>query len=184
MNYPTASLAAATFRSTKQHFADENNRNNTLGRGEPVRNRKLRGHRHSFNRTRLHEDWERLAEQFSRKANIHQNHHNHINNFNRLSMSDAIGFNPASWQEFFHETATRNSADQALRNQTAGTFLLRPSVRVPGDLVLTVSEPPKVKHYLISKINETGQFKIGEQIFDTMCELLTFYTRHLLDTPF
>merc|ERR1712178_132478 len=99
-------------------------------------------------------------------------------------MSDAIGFNPASWQEFFHETASRGSADQALRNQTAGTFLLRPSIRVPGDLVLTVAEPPKVKHYLISKLEQnSGEvFKIGEQVFETMVELLTFYTRHLLDT--
>jgi len=187
MNYPTASLAAATFRSTKQQFADENNRilqgNNTTGRGEPIRSRKLRGNRagagtQSFNRPRLHEDWERLAEQFSRKASLADNQHFH----QYRAMSDAIGFNPANWQEFFHETASRGSADQALRNQTAGTFLLRPSIRVPGDLVLTVSEPPKVKHYLITKVVETGQFKIGEQIFDTMCELLTFYTRHLLDT--
>ena len=184
MNYPTASLAAATFRSTKQQFADENNRslqgNNTTGRGEPIRSRKLRGSRsgQSFNRPRLHEDWERLAEQFSRKASLADNLQFH----QYRAMSDAIGFNPANWQEFFHETASRGSADQALRNQTAGTFLLRPSIRVPGDLVLTVSEPPKVKHYLITKVVETGQFKIGEQIFDTMCELLTFYTRHLLDT--
>lgn len=94
--------------------------------------------------------------------------------------TSSSSFNPADWHDWFHEKASRSSADLLLKGTPAGTFLVRQSIRVPGDLVLTVSEPPKIKHYLVTKIQT--QFKIGDQIFDTMGELLQFYTRHKLDT--
>ena len=58
-------------------------------------------------------------------------------------------FNPEGWKEWYHLNATRRSTDKILAEHDCGTFLIRPSVRVPGDLVLAVTEPGKVKHYLI-----------------------------------
>lgn len=93
-----------------------------------------------------------------------------------------INFNPEYWKDWYHDKASRSAADQIIKNKEAGTFLIRPSIRVPGDLVLTVSEPPKVKHYLITCRNDQKYFRIGDQVFTSMPELLTFYSRHRLDT--
>lgn len=80
-------------------------------------------------------------------------------------------FNPSAWESFFHLSASRKSTDEILKNQENGTFLIRPSVRVPGDLVLAVTEPAKVKHYLINKL-PNNMFKIGDQIFNGIDEML------------
>lgn len=247
LNYPTASLAAATFRSTRQHFADEKNK----AGGEIVRQRRLRPQnaKHSFKTTNgTGRGWSGLEEKLhhthirrshsvnnrcsttsgSTSSGSSENEHQNAavagkrdtkpvrrdascrgeRDNGRRGMVNAAsgpgaagggadvnsagttgtfgsmncGFNAANWQDFYHENASRNSADQVLRTQAAGTFLIRPSVRIPGDLVLTVSEPPKIKHYLITKLNQTQQYKIGDQIFGSMSDLLLFYTRHLLDT--
>ena len=93
-----------------------------------------------------------------------------------------INFNPEYWKDWYHDKASRSGADQIIKDKEAGTFLIRPSIRVPGDLVLTVSEPPKVKHYLITCRNDQKYYRIGDQVFTSMPELLTFYSRHRLDT--
>ena len=89
-------------------------------------------------------------------------------------------FNPNNWESFYHKSATRISTDATLKNLDCGSFLIRPSIRVPGDLVLAVTEPGKVKHYLINRLPNRS-FKIGDQIFNSIEEMLVFYMSHYLD---
>ena len=90
-------------------------------------------------------------------------------------------FNPSTWNSYFHQGVDRPQTDQILSSHENGAFLIRPSVRVPGDLVLAVKEPVRVKHYLINKL-PNDSFKIGDQIFNTIEEMLMFYTTHYLDS--
>lgn len=106
---------------------------------------------------------------------------NRSNSGNVISQT-VLNFNPEYWKDWSHEKASRASADNTIKGKEAGSFLIRPSIRVPGDLVLTVSEPPKVKHYLITCRNDNKYFRIGDQVFTSIPELLTFYSRHRLDT--
>jgi len=93
-------------------------------------------------------------------------------------------FNAADEDSWLFEELSREEAITALQSQPDGTFLVRPSSTIKGDLVLCVKEGPKVSHYIINLTHENSKsvYKIGDKTFSTMKELLTFYKQRLLDT--
>ncbi|CAF0966517.1 unnamed protein product [Didymodactylos carnosus] len=86
------------------------------------------------------------------------------------------------------ENISREEAVSMLLDQTDGTFLVRQSGTIKGDLVLCVKEGSKVSHYIINRRNNHDDlknqltYKIGDKIFSSMSELLSFYKQRLLDT--
>lgn len=80
---------------------------------------------------------------------------------------------------------SRQDANDILVNEReGGTFLVRASCTIVGDYVLSVKEDTKVSHYIINKIQQNDQtvYRIGDQSFPDLPELLAFYKLHYLDT--
>lgn len=94
----------------------------------------------------------------------------------------------ASW---YHGQLTRQEADELLLpEREPGVFLVRDSNTSLGDYVLCVKEDIKISHFIINKMllpdGDTGGptvvYRIGDQSFVSMPELLSFYILHYLDT--
>lgn len=100
----------------------------------------------------------------------------------------------ASW---YHGQLTRQEADELLLpEREPGVFLVRDSNTSVGDYVLCVKEEDiKISHFIINKIqlNDTNGggsgsasssvvYRIGDQSFFSLPELLAFYILHYLDT--
>lgn len=96
----------------------------------------------------------------------------------------------ASW---YHGQLTRQEADELLLpEREPGVFLVRDSNTSVGDYVLCVKEDIKISHFIINKIqlphnNGDGPtasvvYRIGDQSFVSLPELLAFYILHYLDT--
>ncbi|KAH8292628.1 hypothetical protein KR054_012129, partial [Drosophila jambulina] len=80
---------------------------------------------------------------------------------------------------------SRQDATEALMNERErGVFLVRDSNSIAGDYVLCVREDTKVSNYIINKVQQQDHYvyRIGDQSFDDLPKLLTFYTLHYLDT--
>ncbi|CAD7001922.1 unnamed protein product [Ceratitis capitata] len=80
---------------------------------------------------------------------------------------------------------TRQDATEVLMSERdRGVFLVRDSNSIAGDFVLCVREDTKVRNYIINKIQQQDQtfYRIGDQLFENLPKLLTFYTLHYLDT--
>ncbi|KAJ6642224.1 Adapter molecule Crk, partial [Pseudolycoriella hygida] len=71
-----------------------------------------------------------------------------------------------------------------MNERECGVFLVRDSSTIIGDFVLSVKEDIKVSHYIINKIqqNDLIIYRIGDQSFADIPELLAFYILHYLDT--
>ena len=89
-------------------------------------------------------------------------------------------FNSADKDLWYFGGLSREETQNRLLKQMHGTFLVRDSKSCHGDYVLSVSENSRVSHYIINNLK--NQLKIGDQMFDTMPELLDFYKVHYLDT--
>ncbi|KAM4726811.1 adapter molecule crk-like [Anableps anableps] len=94
----------------------------------------------------------------------------------------------ASW---YWGRLSRQEAVSLLQGQRHGVFLVRDSITIPGDYVLSVSENSKVSHYIINNMGNNRQpgsgvaaprFQIGDQEFEALPALLEFYKIHYLDT--
>uniref|UniRef100_A0A3B4FXL2 Adapter molecule crk n=1 Tax=Pundamilia nyererei TaxID=303518 RepID=A0A3B4FXL2_9CICH len=94
----------------------------------------------------------------------------------------------ASW---YWGRLSRQEAVSLLQGQRHGVFLVRDSITIPGDYVLSVSENSRVSHYIVNSISNNRQsgsglapsrFRIGDQEFDGLPALLEFYKIHYLDT--
>ncbi|XP_015225665.1 adapter molecule crk-like [Cyprinodon tularosa] len=94
----------------------------------------------------------------------------------------------ASW---YWGRLSRQEAVSLLQGQRHGVFLVRDSITIPGDYVLSVSENSKVSHYIINNLSNNRQsgsglaasrFQIGDQEFEALPALLEFYKIHYLDT--
>ncbi|CAF1156878.1 unnamed protein product [Adineta ricciae] len=98
--------------------------------------------------------------------------------------SSTADFNATDEDSWLFEEFSREDAINVLQSQPDGTFLVRPSGTIKGDLVLCVKEGLKVSHYIINVTQELPQsiYKIGDKTFSSMKELLTFYKQRLLDT--
>ncbi|KAL3970666.1 ficolin [Sarotherodon galilaeus] len=84
----------------------------------------------------------------------------------------------ASW---YWGRLSRQEAVSLLQGQRHGVFLVRDSITIPGDYVLSVSENSRVSHYIINRL-APSRFRIGDQEFDGLSALLEFYKIHYLDT--
>jgi len=89
-------------------------------------------------------------------------------------------FNCESWKQWFYGSISRTSTEKKLLGQPEGTFLIRESSTIEGDLVLSVSENLKVSHYIVNISPDT--YKIGDLTFPSITELLVYYKIHYLDT--
>ncbi|CAF0879966.1 unnamed protein product [Didymodactylos carnosus] len=102
--------------------------------------------------------------------------------------SSVSEFDPEDEDSWMFENISREEAINMLQDQVNGTFLVRQSGTIIGDLVLCVKEGSKVSHYIINCRHNYDDFKtkltykIGDKIFSSMPELLTFYKQRLLDT--
>ncbi|XP_055714606.1 adapter molecule Crk [Phlebotomus papatasi] len=87
-----------------------------------------------------------------------------------------------SW---YFGSMTRQEATEVLMGEReGGVFLVRDSNTIIGDFVLCVREDAKVSHYIINRIvqGDKVMFRIGDQSFGDLPELLDFYKLHYLDT--
>ncbi|KAM8835046.1 adapter molecule crk-like [Synchiropus picturatus] len=103
----------------------------------------------------------------------------------------AGNFDAGDRESWYWGRLSRQEAVSRLQGQRHGVFLVRDSITIPGDYVLSVSENSKVSHYIINSISNNRQtgsglapprFRIGDQEFDALPALLEFYKIHYLDT--
>lgn len=69
------------------------------------------------------------------------------------------------------------------RERDIGVFLVRESMSINGDYVLCVKQDT-IRNYIINRIQSGGRlcFRIGDQEFSSLPNLLKFYKVHYLDT--
>lgn len=100
-----------------------------------------------------------------------------------------------SW--YFGAMSRADATELLLAEREGGVFLVRDSNTIVGDYVLSVKEDIKVSHYIVNKISATSGggggndhlhhqqqhvYRIGDQSFADLPELLAFYILHYLDT--
>ncbi|XP_017477228.1 PREDICTED: adapter molecule Crk isoform X7 [Rhagoletis zephyria] len=87
-----------------------------------------------------------------------------------------------SW--YFGPMSRQDATEVLMSERERGVFLVRDSNSIAGDYVLCVREDTKVSNYIINKIQQQEQifYRIGDQLFENLPKLLTFYTLHYLDT--
>ncbi|EDW53719.1 adapter molecule Crk isoform X2 [Drosophila sechellia] len=87
-----------------------------------------------------------------------------------------------SW--YFGPMSRQDATEVLMNERERGVFLVRDSNSIAGDYVLCVREDTKVSNYIINKVQQQDQivYRIGDQSFDNLPKLLTFYTLHYLDT--
>lgn len=98
-------------------------------------------------------------------------------------MSTFDVYDRAAW--YFGPMSRQDAADLLMSERESGVFLVRDSTTIVGDYVLCVREDSKVSHYIINKIPSADDgfvFRIGDQTFSDLPDLLTFYKLHYLDT--
>lgn len=98
-------------------------------------------------------------------------------------MSTFDVFDRAAW--YFGPMSRQDATDLLMNERESGVFLVRDSTTIVGDYVLCVREDSKVSHYIINKIpsaDDCFMFRIGDQTFSDLPDLLTFYKLHYLDT--
>jgi len=76
---------------------------------------------------------------------------------------------------------SRSVTNELLLHKEHGLYLVRDSSTCQGDFVLCVSENNKVSNYIIN-CKPNGSYKIGENVFESLQDVLKFYTTTLLDT--
>ncbi|XP_067637435.1 adapter molecule Crk [Eurosta solidaginis] len=94
-------------------------------------------------------------------------------------------FDVSDRNSWYFGAMSRQDATEVLMNERErGVFLVRDSNSIVGDYVLCVREDSKVSNYIINKILQDDQifYRIGDQVFENLPKLLTFYTLHYLDT--
>ncbi|XP_034112035.1 adapter molecule Crk isoform X2 [Drosophila albomicans] len=94
-------------------------------------------------------------------------------------------FDVSDRSSWYFGSMSRQEATEVLMNERErGVFLVRDSNSIEGDYVLCVREDTKVSNYIINKVQQQDQivFRIGDQSFENLPKLLTFYTLHYLDT--
>lgn len=90
-----------------------------------------------------------------------------------------------SW--YFGAMSRQDANDLLNDERDNGVFLVRDSNSITGDYVLCVKENTKVSHYIINKIQQHSPglqtaYRIGDNLFADLPELLDFYKIHFLDT--
>nr|XP_018908186.1 PREDICTED: adapter molecule Crk-like [Bemisia tabaci] len=88
----------------------------------------------------------------------------------------------SSW--YFGQMSRQDATDLLMAEKEGGVFLVRDSVTIQGDYVLCVREDQKVSHYIINKMQQNYQisYRIGDQTFPDLPNLIAFDKLHYLDT--
>ncbi|KAK9890205.1 hypothetical protein WA026_010315 [Henosepilachna vigintioctopunctata] len=97
----------------------------------------------------------------------------------------AGSFDPEDKSGWYFGHISRQEANDLLEaEREGGVFLVRDSSTCIGDFVLCVKEDSRVSHYIINKIQQHDKitYRIGDQDFSNLPELLAFYKLHYLDT--
>ncbi|KAF6036725.1 dock [Bugula neritina] len=82
-------------------------------------------------------------------------------------------------KEWFYGKITRSEAENWLgRFADHGDFLIRQSETNVGDFTVSVKASTKNRHFLVNSANNETTFKIGQQVFGSLDELIDHYTRH------
>ncbi|XP_072319994.1 GRB2-related adapter protein-like [Eucyclogobius newberryi] len=84
-----------------------------------------------------------------------------------------ISLLPHPW---FAGSITRADAEQRLRWQDTGVFMVRESESAPGEFSLSVSYGDRVEHFRV--LEGAGQYCIWEESFCSLNRLLDFYRKH------
>lgn len=109
-----------------------------------------------------------------------------------------------SYSWYFGAIGRTEATDLLMAEREGGVFLVRDSATSVGDYVLCVKyvfyfseglevidvyyyfrEDSKVSHYIINKTQQQkdqSRYKIGDNFFNNLPELLSFYKVHYLDT--
>lgn len=92
-------------------------------------------------------------------------------------------FDPLKEDLYFLPDIDRIGAENLLENRLPGTFLIRKSISVEGDLALTLKETGKVVHYRIEceRTRKSKLYVICGMNFSNLSDLISFYQRHLID---
>lgn len=90
-----------------------------------------------------------------------------------------------SW--YFGAMSRQDATELLIQERDNGVFLVRDSNTIVGDYVLCVKENTKVSHYIINKVQSHQSslqtvYRIGDNSFVDLPELLEFYKIHYLDT--
>ncbi|VDP98055.1 unnamed protein product [Trichobilharzia regenti] len=81
---------------------------------------------------------------------------------------------------WFHPSLTRSEAEELIRNEPEGSFLVRPSETCPNDFSLTIKHKSFL-HMRISR-NSAGQYILGEysQPYTSVSQMIYHYARTLV----
>ncbi|CAH8833439.1 unnamed protein product [Trichobilharzia szidati] len=87
---------------------------------------------------------------------------------------------PLEEQPWFHPSLTRSEAEELIRNEPEGSFLVRPSETCPNDFSLTIKHKSFL-HMRISR-NSAGQYILGEysQPYTSVSQMIYHYARTLV----
>ncbi|XP_076004245.1 GRB2-related adapter protein-like [Genypterus blacodes] len=80
---------------------------------------------------------------------------------------------PHPW---FAGRVTRQEAEQRLRRQASGVFLVRESESAPGEFSVSVSYGDRVEHFRV--LEGAGQYCIWDESFSSLNRLVDFYRTH------
>ncbi|XP_026213711.1 GRB2-related adapter protein 2a [Anabas testudineus] len=97
----------------------------------------------------------------------------------KAEMNGHEGFVPQNYIEmltpkWFQDNATRNSAEELLRNRTVGEFVIRGSQSSPGDFSISVKHESDVQHFKVMKDNK-GMYFLWSEKFTSLNKLVDFY---------
>lgn len=81
-----------------------------------------------------------------------------------LALVMAGNFDSEDRGSWYWGRLSRQEAVSLLQGQRHGVFLVRDSITIPGDYVLSVSENSKVSHYIINSISSNRQSGPGKRL--------------------
>ncbi|XP_031673194.1 tyrosine-protein kinase-like, partial [Oncorhynchus kisutch] len=140
----------------QKHWAEEN-RGRALGKKRTEQS--TGGRRTHFQVTEMDEDpnW-MMAELHGRRGYVPENY---------------ISLLPHPW---FAGRVSRQQAEQRLRWEERGVFLVRESESSPGEFSVSVSYGDMVEHFLV--LEGLGQYCVWEETFSSLNRLVDFYRSH------
>lgn len=97
----------------------------------------------------------------------------------KAEMNGQEGFVPQNYIEiqtprWFQENASRNNAEELLRNKDVGDFVIRGCQSSPGDFSISVKHECDVQHFKVMK-DKKGQYFLWSEKFTSLNKLVEFY---------
>ncbi|XP_051245336.1 GRB2-related adapter protein 2a isoform X1 [Dicentrarchus labrax] len=97
----------------------------------------------------------------------------------KAEMNGLEGFVPQNYIDmqsprWFQENASRNNAEELLRHQSVGDFVIRGCQSSPGDFSISVKHEIDVQHFKVMKDNK-GQYFLWSEKFTSLNKLVEFY---------